>query len=536
MSEIKPSKIRCKSCGYEPNIIADICIKCGGQIVKICGNCGYENAVEKNRCDICGELLALTPHKKIDLDHKDNLEEIKKEEIKTPKTLEFESITETISRKDESYRKKIEKKVEERKVDEIDKIVQRVVDEKKRIEEFVDEKKKLEDQPQEVLLKPAKRKLSVKIIILVVSVLIIGGVFLYITLGRKSYSRYDLLLTAKRYLSALRDGEYDKAYEFLSQNSKAIVSFSDYVKTLENYYSKVGRWDFKDLEIYYFDKSQSVVKYKLIEKGVEKVDYLNFVREYNRWRRPFVYNLFEEIDDAFNKRDFSKALFLSQRLYLIDPLDPRSSGYLCWSEYLMRLYDKSVESCKRVVEISAIYPIKYYNDEELFWYTFNYADSLRFLGKTEESIEIYSRLLKNPSVSSKERCTVYVARSDSYEVIKDYDAVMGDIREALEICQEGSIERKEVEKRFKMISGKMCDDAVFFAKRYRYNETPFEEFLNNLIKSGGGSNYRLEWDCTHRVGPIYDVGVSVYKGKRLIKKYNTGVNLWERKMEVMEER
>lgn len=530
MSDLKPSKIKCKSCGYEPNIIADVCIKCGGQIVKICGNCSHENAVEKNRCDLCGQLLALTPHKKIDIDDKDKFEESNKQNLETKKTIEFESITETISRKEESYRKKINTP---QRSDNIDKKLDEVVSEKKRIEEFVKEQKKSSEKPQEVQIK-SEKKISFKLLVLLISIFIIFVVFVYLIFGRKSYSRYELILTTKKYLSALRDNEYDKAYEFLSQNSKSIVSFSDYVKTLENYYSKVGKWDFKNIEIYYFDKNQSVIKYKLIENGVEKDDYLNFVREYGKWRRPFVYNLFEEIDDAFNKKDFPKALFLSQRLYLIDPMDPRSSGYLCWSEYLMRLYDKSVESCRRVIELSNIYPIKYYNDIELFWYTFNYADSLRFLGRIEDSIDIYNNLIRNPVASLREKCTVYVARSDSYVAMKKYESVLKDVKSAIEICEDGSIEKNEIIKRFRMLNGDMCNEAIIFAKKYRYNNTTLEEFLADEIKSLAIVNYHIDWGCTHQTGPIYDIKVEVYKGKKIIKTYRAGVDLWEKVLELRE--
>lgn len=533
MSDLKPSKIKCKSCGYEPNIIADVCIKCGGEIVKICGNCEHENSVEKNRCDNCGELLALTPHKKIDIELKEK-ERSREEELKdrldkqkVDFKIEFESITDTIARKEESYRKKLEfpKQTEEKK-DIIKEELKKVEVEKKKIEEFVKEKKNSENT-QNQQEKHQTKKTSLKLIAVVIASLTIILSISYLIFGRKSFSRYDLIITAKKYLSALRDGEYDKAYEFLSQNSKAIISFSNYVKTLENYYSNVGKWNFKDIEIYYFDKNQSIIKYRLIENNIEKDDYLNFIMEYGKWKRPFVFNLFEEIDDAFLKKDFPRALFLAQRAYLIDPVDPRTSGYLCWSEYLMGLHDKSVESCKRVVEISNIYPIKYYSESELFWYSFNYADSLRFTEKIEQSIEVYNALQRNPSITEREKCVIHVARSDSYIALKDYNSALNDIKKAMEVCENDSIEKKEMERRFKILTGEMCEDAIMFAKKYKYGGLTLESYLNQNFDLTG-TNYNTKFSCSYLKGSVYNVYLEMLIGKRILKRLNIEVDLWNK--------
>ncbi len=530
MSELKPSKIRCESCGYEPNIITDVCIKCGGPVVKICGNCGFENEVDKNRCDRCGALLALSPDKKIEIGEKKIIDEKRIEDKKVKKIeLEFESITEAIARKDESFRKRSEKQHE--KIEK--KIADEVESEKKKLENFVSEQKVV-NLKTETNIKEKKEKGRSNIFIFgFILLLFISG--FYFIFFKKSYSKYELIITAKRYLSALRDEEYDKAYEYLSQNSRAIVNFSDYVKFLKEYYSKTGRWDFKDIDVYYFTPNQSVIKYKLIEKGVEKEDYLNFVKEYGKWRRPFVYNLFEEIDDAFLKKDFPKALFLSQRLYLIDPLDPRASGYLCWSEYFMHIYDKAIESCKRVVELSNIYPIKYYTDSELFWYTFNYADSLRFVGRIEQSIEVYDTLDRTPGIESVQRCTIHLTRSDSYAALKKYDKTYDDIKKAVDICNDGSLEKKEALRRLQILEGKMCEDAVMFAKKFKYQGSAFEDFLKKAVADAGVVKYEIDFNCQYKQGPVYLIDVKVRKSKRVIKNYSIEVDLWERNATIKEE-
>ncbi|MEF3279362.1 MAG: zinc ribbon domain-containing protein [Elusimicrobiota bacterium] len=538
MDNINPSKIICKKCGYEPNIITDVCIKCGGEIVKICGKCGHENSVEKSRCDNCGELLALTPQKKIDSSNrKDDIPPKEEKKIK----LEFEPINESVWKKDDSYRKENEKqKINAEEQKEVESKIKKTEDEKKKIEDYIknssfDEKNA---QPITSTLQVKKDNYKKRIFIIIFSSLVVSIIASYLLFVRKSISRYELLYTAKKYLNALKERNYEKAYNYLSNNSKTIVSFTDYLKASESYYSKIGSWEFKDLKIYYFEENQSVIVYKLKEgDGQWRDDYLNFVKEHGVWTRPYVWNLFRDIDEAFSQRDFSKSLFLSQKLYLIDPLDPRSSGYLCWSEYFMRLYDKAIDSCRRVVELSAIYPIKYYNEEELFWYRFNYADSLRFTDRIEESIKIYDLLISNPDVPIKNKCSVFLARADGYVATKKYNSAMNDLASAISICEDG-IEKKEAEKRISMLKGESCSDAIKYLKNYKIDGVNINDFIDSELKKTfdvSKLKYETEYVCNYLNGPSYKVEIRVKKsGKKRfdILRYEGIVNLWERTINI----
>lgn len=538
MSELKPSKLVCKVCGYEPNIITDVCLKCGGEVVKICGKCGAENLVEAARCKNCGSLLALSPHKKIDLEDEkpkdsDKKQNEQKEDIQQHQKavlggLEFESVLDAVSKKDISWRKKESMKERQQMQHTSNDVgdIEKVKHEIKVIESLAKNTMKSEEVKQQKI----EKKKDVGVYILVSSVFLLVFALVFVFFIRPSYSRYNLMFTAKKYLSSLKDEDWEGAYSLLTQNSKANISLSDYAKSLSDYYSKIGKWDFKDIEVYKLTKNEGIIKYKLIENGIERDDYLNFVKEYGRWRRPFVYSLFDEIEDALAKKDMSRALFLAQKLYLIDPMDPRSSGYLCWCEYFMYLFDKSVESCKRVVELSKTYPIKYYSDEEIFWYTFNYADSLKYIGKIEESIDIYSSLLTKPDISEKGKCSILITRSDAFVLLKRYEYAKNDISKALEVCD--GIEKKEAVRRLDMLEGNMCPDAVLFAKKYRYKEDrSIEDIIDEEVKNVEGS---LLYSCQYVKGPIYSVSAVIKKGKRIVKSFSFEVDLWEKTLKVME--
>ncbi len=547
MSELKPSIMKCLECGYEPNIITDVCIKCGGKVVKICGNCQAHNPVENNKCEKCNEILALTPQKKIDYDKLDKNDENKektidqnfqenKDILSDKKTkLEFEPITDAITRK-VSYRHKKKEEIFELK---------KIEEEKARIESFAKEKKYEDNKEIESKKIEQKEKNNIytknKRFLVGVSILVfLFLVIIYFFVIRKSVSKYNLIFTAKNYLTALKKKDYEKAYSYLSTNSRAMVSFNDYIKANEEYYSSVGEWDFKDVKIYLFNKDQSIVSYKLYENGEWKDDYLNFINERGVWVRPYVWNLFEEIEKAFNRNDYTTALYLSQKLYLIDPLDPRSSGNLCWSEYLMQLFDKSVESCRRTIELSYLYPVKYYNTEQIFWYKFNYADSLKFTGRVEEAINIFNSLISAPDVNLNSKCPVFMVRGGSYIEISRYEEAKRDFMTAINVCEK-DLDKKEAQRIVDMLNGNKCEDVISFIKGYRYNGEKFINFLNTIIKSFDDkkNKYDVLFNCEHKMGPYYIIDVDVAKvsknKKDIIYSYSFDVDLWHKKVELLKE-
>ena len=519
MDELKPSKIICKDCGYESNVISDVCIKCGGKLVKVCGNCGTENSVEKIYCDSCGSLLALTPHKKIDKEIKNEKEgKVEKSNI----NIEFEPITETMLKKEDSYRKK----KEEKDFKSNDKKEISVIEEKRKIEEYVLEKEKKEvEQKKDSTENNFKKKNNFFIYLGILSIIFL--IFLlYFFVFKKSISKYNLIITAKTYLTYLKDSNYEKAYYYLSNNSKSLISIDDYVKTLKEHYSNLGEWDFKDLSIYYYSENQSIIKYRLFEKGKWRDDYINFIKEYGVWRRPYVWDLFQRIDKAFADKDFSKALYYSQQLYLIDPIDPRSYGYLCWSEYMMMFFDKSVESCKKVIEVSNLHPIKYYNDEDIFWYKFNYADSLRMLNKDDEALDYFTILENYDGVPLSNKCGVYTARSDIFIHKNEYEKALSDLNIALSICKDNSL-INDITKRISMLKGDECNLAINFLKKYKYNNERFDDYVNKITPN-------VIYSCRHLNGPIYEVKVLLKKKSKLLGNYICNIDLWNRTASVKE--
>jgi len=527
---MKPTIIRCNKCGYESNIISDTCIKCGSKLEKICGSCGFANAVEKNYCDQCGKLLTLRIIE--ENNQKENIE-IKKENVIG--NLEFENFIEAIDRKDISYRNKLSTTNEFDK-----KKAEETLKEKENLKKYQEQLKNKNEEEAKKLAnfnRPKsffeKNRIYFFLIFFISILFIISYIFLI-----PNIPKITLIVTAKKYLSALKEKDYKTAYELLSNNSKLSCSFTDYLKNNESYYSKIKKWEFKDLKIHSMTKNGAVIKYLLSEEPNKwKEDYISFIIEGGKWRRPYIWNLFSPIDEAISKGDYPQALFLAQKLYLIDPVDPRTSGYLCTCEYLIGLYDKAIESCKRTLDSLSSYPVGF-TDEEIFWYTFYYADSLRFQAKFDEALKIYEELSQFKELSMKNKCPLLIARSDAYVRKGDYKKAREDMSSAINTCL-SKINQEEALKRWKYINGQATDEAIKMAKKfYNYkNLDKKEEFeLKKSIKI-----LKDNWIAENIDGPEYEVILrkeKIFKnGKKETKDlYKFKVNLWTGDIKIEEEK
>ena len=526
----KQSVIKCPKCGYLPNMLGDTCLKCNARLEKVCGDCGFGNAVEKNYCDQCGALLSLQPPPKSDLPPPPP----NRPEAEHPKfTLEMESIQDTVNERATSFRSKPPEQPAPQPAN-----VPETAPAQK-----APQQPEQHGQPPRPIAAPgtrppgpesasspfspdsarlmrdngparrpglARRLTGPAITVLLVGVLL-AIVYLIVA---PSIPRLRLLMTAKAYLTDISQGKFEKAYTLLSTNSKASIAQDTYVKNSRDYYAKAPAWQFKDVQIFKMGKEAAMVTYQLKEgDGDWKQDYISFINEHGRWTRPYIFVLFHPIDEALNRQDFPQALFLAQKLYLTDPVDPRSSGYLCAAEFFMGLYEKSAESCKRTVDSAAVYPVGY-SSEELFWFDSYYADSLRYLQRHRVAIAEYEKLMKWPGLTAKEHCPLYLNRADAYVNLRDYDRALQDVMKADVLCTQGPA-KDDAKKRLLYLSGGGREEAVVFAQKSRFQPDmpPIAETRRRQLEAIrarlGSKNAKLmpkdQWLAVHVGGPEYRV-------------------------------
>ncbi len=520
----KQSVIKCPKCGYLPNMLGDTCLKCSARLEKVCGDCGFGNAVEKNYCDQCGALLSLQPPPKSDLPPPPPGKPAQTESPE-PFKLEMESIQDTVNERATSFRSKPTEQhpapAAPAPAPQAPQPVQpprpisapgtKPPGQDSASSPFSPDSARLRRDPGPALRPGLARRLTGPAITILLVGVLLAIVYLIVA---PSIPRLRLLMTAKAYLTDISQGKFEKAYDLLSTNSKASIAQDSYVKNSREYYAKAPAWQFKDVQIFKMGKEAAMVTYQLKEgEGEWKQDYISFINEHGRWTRPYIFVLFHPIDEALNRQDFPQALFLAQKLYLTDPVDPRSSGYLCAAEFFMGLYEKSAESCKRTVDLAATYPVGY-SSEELFWFNSYYADSLRYLQRDRVALSEYEKLMKWPGLTAKEHCPLYLNRADAYVNLKDYDRALQDVMKADVLCTQGPA-RDDAKKRMLYLSGGAREEAMVFAQKSRFQpdmppilETRRRQ-LEALRARLGAKNARMmpkdQWLAVHVGGPEYRV-------------------------------
>ena len=541
----KQSVIKCPKCGYLPNMLGDACLKCSTLLEKICGECGFANPVEKNYCDHCGSLLVLHPPP-------NGENALLPEAPKTGSfTLEIESIQDTVAEKAVSFGSKPAEGVTQQPsvtapLKSTREASQPPATPTAAASVFIPDSARLPAQiGLSKLLQPnlLKKILGTAVTIILLSVLF--GILYMI--AAPSLPRLRLMITAKSYLTNISEGKFEKAYDLLSSNSKAGCTLDDYVKNSKEYYSRAPAWQFKDVQIFTLDKDAAMIRYQLKEGNLEwKDDYISFVRENNRWARPYIWVLFQPIEEALKQQDFPHALFLAQKLYLTDPVDPRTSGYLCISEFFMGLYEKAAESCKRTIDTAASYPVGY-SREELFWFNSHYADSLRYLQRDRAAMAEYDKLLEWPGLASTELCALHLNRADSGVNLKHYERALQDTMRAESFCAQSQA-KEDARKRLGYMSGSAGNEAIAFAQKSRFRtdmppigearRRQLETIKTRLGQKNAGLLPRDEWLAVHVAGPEYRVFLRQESFNQQNRKTETRnififlINLWTDKAKV----
>jgi hypothetical protein len=376
--------------------------------------------------------------------------------------------------------------------------------------------------------------------LVIAGLLAVLGFFLYL-IAAPYIPKFSLKMAANSYLKKLSTGRYAEAYAMLSTNSKSACSMKSYVEYGKQYYGKIPSWEFRNVEVFAMEQDAAMVRYQLREgTGSWRTDYISFVKEHDNWMRPYIWMLFEPIDTAIAKQDYPQALFLAQRLYLTDPIDPRTSGYLCVTEFFLGLYDKAADACRKTLVSAKTYPVGF-SAEEIFWFKFYYADSLRFTRKLSLALDEYGELLRSDALSAKEQCPLFMSRADAFVKLTRYDSALDDMLKADGVCVDEP-NRAEVARRMRFMNGDARAEAVSFAQRtkIRADLPPFMELRRaereSMAARLGPKNARYmpkdSWVAAHLTGPEYRVvlrqeGLNSRTRQRDLKNvYVFMVNLW----------
>lgn len=555
------SVIKCLKCGSESHIVGDLCPECGAPLAKVCGFCGFANSVPKNYCDQCGELLVLRPSKREGSRPSGNIgkpqsatsnlnggdsepkasarggvsphgEHRAEQSDHSPRGISPELKARDATKAEGS--KAIPQEVGRGQPDDFSEPIQDQAPARQtrrmRITSRI--------RPLHTTAWARKTLFVLPAVLLIVAVCIIFA---------PQFPKYQLTRTAKRYLKELSAGHYENAYKMLSRNSRVSCSLKEYISFSREYYSN-SPWKFKNVKPFLIEENAALVKYQIKEGNLPwKDDFISFTREDGKWVRPYIWNFFQAIEDAIGKNDQPQALFLAQRLYLTDPLDPRTAGYLCWTEYLMGLYGKAASSCKKALNNCRMYPVGF-EPETVFWFHYQLADSLRNTHKYKEALVEYTNLLGIRDLPLQNRCEVMVDRADVFVWLNRYDAALQDMLDAQNICPPNA--QKGVNTYLSYLTGDARKLAVALAKRVRFSaggpalldirKVQLKEVTKKMRKAGKKTVPLKDlWISAHIAGPVYRIilrqkGGMDTAGRRLTSRdiYRLRVNLWTKSVKL----
>ena len=607
--------LKCSQCGNIPTTPARHCGKCGGSIKIKCGQCGHLSEWGRHYCEKCGNPLPriseLPEKPSAPFVSKKNSAAAGKPEkpgmpAKPKFQLKLQSLQEAVDEIGDSFRKKLRdisgRKKKEQPSFSRDTQKNEENAEKKAAEKAVkqdppkikftepeDKKKQYSGKKNDSAEKSEKKepeksgrteqaekssdsarisardssrisdsseKSSVKkisfyaVLISIVAALI---AMLYYVLVRPYLPKLQLTIAAKDYLSAFTQGRYEDAYKMLSTNSKLICPLEDYLYYNKNNFS--GSREFRNIEVHSIAPTHALVKYQIRENSGEWTDdYTSFLREQDKWTRPYAWTLYQPIQDSLSRKDYIQALYLAQKLYMTDPANPVSSAYLCMAEYHSGLYDKSAESCDSTLQAIEDYPVKM-KAEELNWVMVYLAGSLMQQNRKRAAFDAFDRLEERTGLLPEQQCEYRYDRAELFLKNSDPEKAKTDLQIASGICSEKDPSKRKVSFLLKQLNGKAAAEAIAFAQRSKIREDlPTVEDLRRQIvkaetrKKGSGKYAPSDsWKAEHIGGADYRVRLISTSANPETGKPETDdifivtVNLWkntgtiEKPMELPEE-
>lgn len=384
-------------------------------------------------------------------------------------------------------------------------------------------------EPSRPRRQPGTREVGIGLAILGAVGTFLGLLWWYQTVPGVSVPRL-----AKAYLSALNTGNYQAAYDLLSKGSRANCSLQDFVANR----SPIP-WRYSDVRTTLQEEDAIWIRYVLLEQGrPPQDDYLLFVREEGRWVRPYIRNLFDKVEDAFDRNDPEKMLLYAQTMVQINPKDPIARGYLCEAAYYRKDPAAAERECREAIRMSQAYPSGL-NPQSLYHLHAILGDTYKnSLQKYDEALREYDLMLSFPNPSSADQCTLGLAKADVLLLKGIYAQGHESIREAGRHCLAPE-DLAYAQKALRMLEGRAGKEAEALVRRYRQRreEEPLLQFEGQRSQSsrieGSRGDETATWSSEHVEGPVYRVRVLVTgKGRAkgpvvpLVESALYKVNLW----------
>lgn len=297
------------------------------------------------------------------------------------------------------------------------------------------------------------------------ALLALGASLLVFRWYKRNRPEQVLLRIAARYLEAVQSGDIDAAYDMLSAAARATCP-PDEFKLITN----TAAWQFSDLKLTQAEDDAAYVSYSYLAQGAQpEQDFLAFVKENGRWVRPYTWNLYNKIEEAFDRNDTTTALRYSQAAVEVQPRDALAHGYLCEAYHAKDSAEEAVKECNMAIALTRKYPSPI-TSQSIFHLHTILADAFKnALRRYPEAIEEYGAILAFPRIQPPEQCEALLARGDTRVAAADFTAALRDYRSSSQYCTETDAVAHG-KRSTEVLDGTATKDAVSLAQAHRQLE------------------------------------------------------------------
>lgn len=366
--------------------------------------------------------------------------------------------------------------------------------------------KRVEGPSQTFIQRRPKAVLST----VVALVLLITGFVVFAIKSKQRKNPGDTLLKAAGdYLFALKQKEYDKAYQMLSADSRRSATAEAFRKMQDE-----SSWLFDDISAEIVAPGWALVRYKLLVSGqpIEQ-DWLVMKQEEGQWRRAYWWTLMEGVESAFAAGDQALAARLAREAQAIDPLDPMPVAYYCEAAWLSGDMKAAQESCEKALKMYETLPSRLGGDG-FFRARHIVADIERnVLKRPADAARDYGILLAYPKIEPDQACDLHFARAETELELAQNDAALEDFKQAQPLCR-SEADRQFAARGTAVLSGSAGAEAVALVQAYRLpgDESALTEWrakqraeLSKRLKTRVQDMPQDQWVPAHKGGSLYSV-------------------------------
>lgn len=241
--------------------------------------------------------------------------------------------------------------------------------------------------------------------------------------------------TARRYLNAVKAGDFVTAYAMLTEASRRACPLETF-KTIRG----GGSWEFSDVAFVAVDRDLAFIRYRLREAGRDaEEDHLVFQREGGVWRRAFTWSLLRDAEEALERGNAEEALRVAKQAREVNPRDPAPQAYVCQALHGLRdprRGEELVRECRIVLELADAYPAPVsLPPAELYHARAILGDTFKnVLQNHRAAIDQYTAMLLFPRIPLPDQCEVLLGRAESWLALKGAENAVKDLERAAGLC------------------------------------------------------------------------------------------------------